>query len=477
MALGWSCLIRCVKPIGCDGKVKMLMHRFKIKLNSQWAFYALLAMLMMMLFARHAMDIAIPDVLFIGVSVLMVISGNRDQVLPVLVMCIPLGTVFTTIYTCLAGIATWTIRYKSRIRVNFTFIPVLLMIIWELIHCLWGGFSIKPFIGLWSPYLICILLMWQDVSDIDYRMVVRCLAVCTAVMCLTLLGMVLKRSGFHISTAFMNMQRLGQAAEEDKAGVLQINPNSLGVICTLAISGLLQLITTGRGRRLDLMLALIMVICGVLTTSRTFLLLLLTIVLLFWINQEGGFVKKLRFLLLIAAAATVSVVILAQVFPVAIENFIYRLTVVDLTSGRGELFRTYNRFLGDQPKVLLVGVGVMDFAEKVVSKYAVAINIPHNGIQEILVAWGIPGLALIIWFLGTMLRRSGKNLRKRRLLSYIPLLLLLLKIQLGQMITSSYTMMALVFCYLSLAYDFNCEPAAEKNDHLFLRRKRRINRS
>ena len=454
----------------------MLMHSFKLKLNSQWAFYALMAMLMLMLFARHALEVDIPDLLFVGVSVLMVMSGDRDQVLAVLVMCIPLTMAFSTIYACLAGIVTWTVRYKKQIRVNLSFLPVLLMLIWELIHCLQGGFSIKPFVALWIPYLICLLLMWQDVSDIDYPMVVRCLAVCTVVMCLTLLGMVLKRSGFRISAAFVNMQRLGQAAEEDKAGVFQINPNSLGVICTLAISALLQLITTGRGRRSDLVLALIMVICGALTTSRTFLLLLLTMALLFWINQEGGFVKKLRFLLQIVAAATVSVVILAQVFPAAIENFIYRLTVADLSSGRGELFIAYNRFLGEQPKVLLFGVGLMDFGNEVVREYAVAANVPHNGIQEILVAWGIPGLALTVWFLGAMLRRSGKKLWNRSLLSHVPLLLLLLKVQLGQVITSSYTMMALVFCYLSLAYDFHGKPKAEKNDHLLWQRKNRAKR-
>lgn len=432
----------------------MLMLRFKFKFNSQWAFYALTALLMLMLLARYALGVDIPEMLFIGVSLLMVISGNRDQVLAVLVMCVPLCMVFSTIYTCLAGIVTWTVRYKDQIRVNPTFLPVLLMLIWELLHCLFGGFPIKSFIATWIPYLLCLLLMWQDVSEINYSFVVRCLAVSTTVMCLTLLGMVLKRSGFQLSTAFVNMQRLGMAAEDSPSDVLQINPNSLGIICTLAMTGLLQLIITGQGRRTDFALILIMLICGTLTTSRTFLLLLMMMVLLFWMNQGGGFLRKLRFLLMIAVIGVIALFVFGKVFPVAIENFLRRLTVADLSSGRTTLFRIYNRFLSDNPNMLLFGVGLMDFGQKVVTEYAVASNVPHNAVQEILVAWGVPGFALLVWFLAAMIHSSGKKLPKRRLMSFIPLLLVLVKIQLGQMITSSYTMMALIFCYLSMAYNF-----------------------
>ena len=431
---------------------------------------------MLMLLIRYVLGVDIPEILFIGVSLLMVVRGNRDQVLAVLVMCIPLCMVFSTIYTSLAGIVTWTVRYKDRIRANPTFLPVLLMVIWELLHCLFGVFPIMPFIAAWIPYLLCLLLMWQDASDINYSFVVRCLAVCTSVMCLTLLGMVLKQSGFRLSAAFVNMQRLGMVTEDGPSDALRINPNSLGIICTLAIAGLMQISATGHGRSTDLALALIMVVCGALTTSKTFLVLLFTTVLLFWLGQEGGFLQKLRLLLIISAIGAVALFILDKFFPSVIENFIRRLTVADLSSGRTTLFHIYNRFLSDNPNVLLFGVGLMDFGEKVVTEYAIATNVPHNAIQEILVAWGILGLTLFICFLTTLVHSSGRALRKRHLISFIPLMLLLEKIQLGQMITSEYTMQALIFCYLSMAHDFHADLATVKRERLHLRMRSSVKR-
>jgi O-antigen ligase len=321
-------------------------------------------------------------------------------------------------------------------------------------HGIFWGFALKNFIGQFAPFILYGLLMWQDTGKVDYGFVVRCLAVCTMTMCLTLLSMVLVKSNFDISYAFMNMQRLGMAAEENAADTLHINPNSLGVMCVLSVTGLLQMLTTGQGRLTDIVMALTMVICGALTTSRTFLALLLIMVVLFWLSQEGGVLKKLRFLLLITAVGALVFTVLILVFPVVIENFLYRLSVADLSSGRNDLLHAYNRFLYSHPDVLLLGVGLMDVGQKMTAQYSVAANVPHNGIQEMIVIWGILGLAMFLTLLGFMLWKGKKVAGKQRLLNYIPLILLIAKIQVGQMLTSYYTMLAFAFCYLSLAHNF-----------------------
>jgi hypothetical protein len=162
-------------------------------------------------------------------------------------------------------------------------------------------------------------------------------------------------------------------------------------------------------------------------------------------------------LLAIALTGVVILFLLEKFFPIVIDNFIMRLTVADITSGRKELFRLYHDFILKNPRVLFFGVGVMEFSKQVVGEYAVAANLPHNGIQEIVIAWGAPGFVMFTSYLMTMVLQSARYHMKRFLISYIPLLLVLLKAQAGQMITSDYTMMALVFCYLSMTQKFEKE--------------------
>ena len=68
-------------------------------------------------------------------------------------------------------------------------------------------------------------------------------------------------------------------------------------------------------------------------------------------------------------------------------------------------------------------------------------------------------LALILFFglFVAMIRRAGQFCPKRKLLNYIPLIILLVKSQAGQMLNSSYTMLAFSLAYLSMCQDFTNE--------------------
>ena len=61
----------------------------------------------------------------------------------------------------------------------------------------------------------------------------------------------------------------------------------------------------------------------------------------------------------------------------------------------------------------------------------------------------------------SMLCDSQRRNRKLSLLNMIPLIIILFKGMAGQMLTSSYTMMALSFAYLSLCMDMT--PREEEN--------------
>ena len=81
-------------------------------------------------------------------------------------------------------------------------------------------------------------------------------------------------------------------------------------------------------------------------------------------------------------------------------------------------------------------------------------NVCHNGTQEVLVCWGLPGLIMFVWYIVEMIKRKPKGL-KRGIVNYIPLVLLLVAAQAGQLLTSGNKLLAFGLVYISLCYDFS----------------------
>jgi O-antigen ligase len=258
------------------------------------------------------------------------------------------------------------------------------------------------------------------------------------------------QNNFNIDVAFFDMQRLGLTDEE--IGGLVINPNSLGVLCVLSVGCLMQIRSAGEKKKLDMFLTVSILILGALTCSRTYLACLLILGVFKFVSSNIGVKGKLKLLLGSGVVLLISASILSLVFPTTVEMFIQRLTAEDITSGRYALFAEYNKYLLSSAKALVWGVGSLNLGEKVV-ELSISFGVPHNGIQEILVAWGIIGLLLFIAMIGVMIRRSKQENPHQSWANYALLIVLLAKIMVGQVITSNYTMLAFALVYLSLCHD------------------------
>jgi O-antigen ligase len=142
---------------------------------------------------------------------------------------------------------------------------------------------------------------------------------------------------------------------------------------------------------------------------------------------------------------------LSLVFPDLLSYYVGRFIKGDITTGRLDLMQLYHEYIMENPIVFAFGIGLQDFSLRLVEIYRIAFNAPHNVIQELIVAWGIPGIFLFTAMIFCMYRVSGRLWTRKKLLNSIPLLIVLLKGLAGQMITSAYTMLALSYAYLSLS--------------------------
>lgn len=430
------------------------MKQLENEKHSRIRFWILLALLLGLCIVRYAFRVNLPRVVLLAVAITIAIVGNRDEIIAMCICCIPLHESIDFFYTIVLCVGIYAVRFPRHVRIGASIVPILLIFVWELLHCLGEKFSVVELVSNLTPFLPLLLLLCTDCDEHDYDYIVRALAVATAAISLALLVKVIYAADFNLLMAFANLQRLGVDTEETKKGTeilgSQINPNSLGVICVLAMTGLMQLRQAGRKKWSDMPMVLFLLVFGTLTSSRTYLACLAMMAVLLLISQKGSLAHKLKFLGAILIVTAIALAVLYLIFPTLMGYYAGRFQEKDLTTGRLDLMVKYHDFIMSNPKVMFFGVGLQDFLKKVLVIFRVAVHVPHNGIQEVIVAWGLPGLLLFVALWGAMILRSRKCCKKQGLINYIPLLVILLKAQAGQMLDSPYTMLAFSFAYLSM---------------------------
>lgn len=414
-------------------------------------FYYLLSLLLGLISLRYSLQIDIPPVLFLAIIICMALLGDLNENIGICICCIALHESIDLFYALAFCIFVIVMKYPREIRFNPSVAPIFIMIVWELLHCFRADFSIRTYIVNCIPLLMLAVFMCIDIRKIDYCYIGRAFAITLAVICMSLLLKLLYLSDFNILKTFAGLQRLGHdASEVSLDGKGSIQTNTLGILCVLAITWLMQLRMAGGGSSRDMILAILLAVFGALTASRTYLVCLALMLILLLFSQRGSLEKKLRFLGSMVMLVMVALVLLYLVFPDLMEYYITRFLETDITTGRDVLMVKYGEFILSNPKVMFWGLGLNHFGDDLMTVHKVAPHVPHNGIQELVIAWGLPGLLLFICLWIAMIWQSKNFCRKQKLINYIPLIIILVKTQAGQMLNSPYTMMTFSYAYLSL---------------------------
>ena len=445
-----------------------MILRIQKKRRKHTRFYALLTLLTGLIFVRYGLQLGIPRIILTGVIALIALLGDRNEILAIAMCCIPMHEAVDFSVALAACAGCYVLKNHNTVRINLAVVLMLVIIAWELLHCFDQEFSLMSFLFSIVPLFFLAFVLCVDVSDLDYAFVVRIMSIATAMVCLVLLANLVVRANFNIAAAIVGLQRLGEFSEEEMRSSMigsAINPNALGIICVISIAGLWQLRIVDKSRKLDAVLIIMLLTFGAMTSSRTYLFCLIITAFLMILGQPGSIRKKIRLLFILTLTAVTALLVLNWIFPELLQYYRQRFDGGNLTGGRDVLMITYHKFISNDPKVLFFGIGRHNYSAKLTEIYRVAANIPHNAIQEVIVAWGIPGLILIMLLIGMLVVRSQKFCGNHMLLNYIPLLIILAKSMAGQLLTSHYTMLALAYAYLSLCQNFRKK---EKNSRSFI---------
>ncbi len=419
-------------------------------------FYYGIILIFLLVFLRLIFGINIPIYINLILFGLIAIFSDRQQLVTLAIVCLPLSATFQYKYALLICVVVYFFKFNEDITIKRVVIPVLLMMFWEAIHLFWYEVELKEYFRSFSELIVVAFVMLIPLKKFNYTAFIRTFAFSCIGIIFIMLIYLLKENSFSISKIFSGGYRFGIINENSQNFGANLNPNNLGFFCNLSIVGLAQLLLSKNGKILDVVLIALFITFGFMTMSRTFLLSLAVITVICLILIVLKFTTKTRWIVLggVIITGIIAIIFLYLLFPYVVEEFIERFSDADISNGRIDIFNFYNNHLTSDAKYLLFGVGIQNLTGKISNIYGSAVSVTHNGIQELLVVWGIPGLALFAWFIIEMFLQ-GKKLHKIKLINLLPFILLAIDIMFGQLIRSGKTMLALLIVYISLYVKFD----------------------
>lgn len=429
--------------------------------------------LYLLIYIKNMTQIQVPSILYLFITLVFVIYAPKEDLAVFLVSIIPLTWFFQYKYAVLIVVLGYYIKSKQTCTRMMPLLFLMFLMVIEILHMIVSEFSFIDSLRFFAELIAYCLIL----SDVDYRVdywrISRMLSLSSLFTCIIILVLYIKNfQGFSNFFGYMTTHRLGNGIILEANNGTTFNPNSIGFICVFPIVTIVQKILANKARFFDIVITISLAVIAVLTMSIKVLLLFATLLLLVALGSRTVG-KKMKNLLLISCSLIFVFVLWTDVDPDVLNHFRERLTADDITNGRSDLISIYFTFLLSYPLILLFGVGGTDYYNVLVKTYHMS-NIPHNGIQELFVMWGLSGTIIIALIIIKSIQFAREKNKTISLINWIPIIILCVYIQGAQFLFDSKCALALILCYASLLFTFNKSENEvirydEKNKYIYKR--------
>lgn len=341
---------------------------------------------------------------------------------------------------------------KNKLRA-WQVVMVLFVVIAEVFSSLWYQTVYYTKIVQYVSFAGVMLFLSHDESELDYLMCVRMYMLGIVVLCSTIMTTAIMTAPSDWTDMFAEGEfRFGSTQKDALDGMkLVLNANSLAYYSITGIScGVLLAEKTKKGERLFFIACvLITAIAGMLTVSRTWLIVVGIGVILYILSKVK---YPRRFLIALAAVVLViygTLWLLGEATAI-VEAFTNRLNFenMDSAGGRTEIFQRYMELFWQNTRVMFLGTGVTQYSEVLGERKAM-----HNGLQQILVCYGVLGCVVMIVALIKPIANACAG-RQRDITTYIPLVGITLFVQSIQFLSPHMLMLP----YAIGIYALKCAP-------------------
>lgn len=312
----------------------------------------------------------------------------------------------------------------------------LILVFMELIHYIFYSFGINwtETLGYFCNLFFLFYLISLRDGFVDNR---KCLLFfCIGLAVFLLAIFFITQINGSVEMLLESGNRIGYSkdiTDSEDVMMLNANPNGLGFFSVVGIATIMVLysLRTIKFRVMILFSALYLFV-GAMSLSRTFLICVVLLFALygFFLGKTKGkkyWLLSLLFLVFIAAFFYYigKNTLLYDAYTNRIDN-----STGDNMGGRTDIFSSYNSYLLDNPVCLIFGTGAVHY-RNVINTILVA---THNGIQQILVTYGLIGLFFFIVITVSAVRKCYVT---KMPICLLPFIIALFFVQSGQLLNPS----------------------------------------
>ncbi len=384
----------------------------KVKTKSLFPLY--ICVFCLLLFVRDVIGVNIPLLLFLVYFSMAYCFFSYDECLAVSAMLPLLNHGIQTNYIMLIACVMYIVRFRRSTKINEVHAIVLLLCLYELLHAFIPDFSFSEYSRyMFSFIYIALILGEYKIQSLlkNEKIVLRAFVFMDAYFMLEVLLVTIKYLNF--STLVSSGFRFGTLEDYvvDKPTLFD-NENMVGLFALVGIGILLVLLINDEKNKIqNILLIIYFSFFGLLTTSKTFIICLVFMVTLFIL-----YIYRLSFFKALGiTVVTVTGVVYAinTVLLNEVQRVILRFQAADLSTGRNDLLKEYNRYIFSDWKRVTFGIGLQNVVEK-----SGVHNSPHNATQEILLCWGIIGVVAVLVLTVIVLKNIRYKFTKKPALFY-----------------------------------------------------------
>lgn len=379
----------------------------KMRKSENTGFYAFLLGLCALLYARDVLQMPLPLPIFVVYFAIGYICFDYTQSLAITAMLLLLGHGIQINYIFLIATAVYLYKYGKGFKLTLTHGIVAILMGLELLHMAYPPFVLSDYIRYLVQYMYIALILGDNRLPKllkDPLLVLRAFIFMATYFMIDVISVTARY--IDITEILAGKFRFGVLDEFlINTATLYDNENTVGLFALLAICFLMIcMIKTRKHYLRDGLLIAYFLYFGLLTQSKTFLLCLLLVAVMYYIYwlriARKSAVKAIVVSLVIVFAVHLTVNVL---FADALSGVLARFEAKDLSTGRADLFEQYNEFILKSPANMLWGAGLQGIKEK-----TGIWNTPHNGLQEILVCWGLIGMLLFVCLFMDVYQRAKR---------------------------------------------------------------------
>jgi len=405
-----------------------------------------ISLLFILLVMRDIYKVEINKFIFIIPFALAFYLLDFSEIVCFLSFVIPLASGLPKNYIFIVLLFALIYKKHSSFRVIQIAIPFLILIA-ELLHLQeFTSISVINIYEYITTITIIAVIVFERNEVIEYRNVLMFFGFGVCALILIVVSSSLQYMS--LQEALLNGYRFGNVKNLiDQEAILMVsnNANNIAYYCIMATSSILVVINNKRtSKLLGIFFMSIFVLGGLLTASRSFVIVLVLLICIYLFIQFKPRVENIIILIVSLLLIWGFYIIISNVFPELIKSILYRFQEVNITGDRGIIFDHYNNFMLLNPINTIFGIGLLSMATVTGIELA-----PHNGIQQIWVAYGFLGLAFFLYVLNKIIL-NAKQGRKVKVLFYLPLITIILFTQTIQFLAPFELMLPMIIGFSSI---------------------------